>query len=241
MRIEHWGKRISTLFSFEEHRHRVWELIYVWQGELTVTVGDTVHLLKQGDVIVVPPNTPHSGISNTGFKDLYLGVDSLPFQTFHHYTDNGDIQQLLDMAIRHLLENDVNRDTVVHSLLECTCHLIRTRRVHRHRHAFVEQLMNVLYHNIGNCDFSLAEHTAAFGYHPKYVSDCFRKEVGVSPTAYLMQLRMEQAKTLLTGDDYTDVQTVATQCGFANSLYFSSYFKSCNGLSPSQYRKIHKL
>lgn len=241
MHITHWGKRVAPLFSFEEHSHRGWEIVYVLQGELTVIVDHTVHTLQMGDVIAIPPHIPHSGQSEAGFLDMYIGVDALPFQTFHHCADNGDIQQLLDMAVRHFLENNVNGEAVIRSLLESTCHLIRTRRVHRHRHAFVEELMNVLYHNIGNSDFSLADHTAAFGYHPKYVSDCFRKEVGLSPTAYLMQLRMEQAKSLLIQEDFSNVQGVALQCGFANSLYFSSYFKSCTGLSPSNYRKTYKI
>jgi AraC-like DNA-binding protein len=64
----------------------------------------------------------------------------------------------------------------------------------------------------------------------------FKKEFGIAPIDYLVNVRLEKAETLLAKTDKPIVD-VAFECGFTSSNYFSDHFKKKYGIAPSQYRK----
>lgn len=63
----------------------------------------------------------------------------------------------------------------------------------------------------------------------------FRREVGVTPHAYLTSRRIVAAKRLLAGDQ--PLSEVALACGFYDQSHFSRAFKGCTGVTPGQYRR----
>ena len=60
--------------------------------------------------------------------------------------------------------------------------------------------------------------------------------MGMSPDAYLIQTRMDRAKSLLQ-DEELSVQEVAYLCGYDDPLYFSRAFSRLYGLSPSRFQQ----
>ena len=58
---------------------------------------------------------------------------------------------------------------------------------------------------------------------------------GVTTQQYVMRIRLEQAKKLLS-DSTLQVSEVAYKCGFDDVASFSRAFKRTFSLSPSQYR-----
>ena len=63
----------------------------------------------------------------------------------------------------------------------------------------------------------------------------FSKVYGDTPYKYLNNQRFDAAKTLLRGSQLP-LQEIATQLGFADQYYFSSFFKKKCGKSPKEYR-----
>ena len=63
----------------------------------------------------------------------------------------------------------------------------------------------------------------------------FRAAVGVPPHAYLKQVRVRQAKSLLRQG--LPLAYVAQETGFADQCHFSRQFKQIAGVSPKQYSK----
>ncbi len=75
-----------------------------------------------------------------------------------------------------------------------------------------------------------------------YVRKLFKKETGVTPHEYLVNLRMKRARAIISGgvtNRYSkySVSQIAEACGFAEPLYFSRVFKKYFGVSPSEYIK----
>lgn len=64
----------------------------------------------------------------------------------------------------------------------------------------------------------------------------FKKYEGVTPMAYLTQLRIDQSKSLLlsTNDSMT---IISSRCGFESSSYYSHVFKKEVSITPKEYRK----
>lgn len=79
---------------------------------------------------------------------------------------------------------------------------------------------------------SLAE---KFNYNTSYFSELFKAKVGKTFVQYVSEVRMKQACHLL---DTTDLglSDIAELTGFSNASYFSSRFKKCYSISPSEYR-----
>ncbi len=66
----------------------------------------------------------------------------------------------------------------------------------------------------------------------------FKRQLGCTLTAYILNARLQEASRLLLGTDLT-VAEVATRCGFSSSSYFISKFGEKIGCSPTTYRKKH--
>jgi AraC-like DNA-binding protein len=61
----------------------------------------------------------------------------------------------------------------------------------------------------------------------------FRRVVGVPPYAYLVQLRVNRAQTLLCQG--SSVADVAYTCGFSDQSHLTRTFKKALGIPPGQY------
>lgn len=83
---------------------------------------------------------------------------------------------------------------------------------------------------------SIAELAAEYGLSHALFTRRFTIQMGVSPIAYLTDLRIQSAKALLAETAYTVAQ-VAEACGYEDPFYFSKRFHQITGLSPQMYRQ----
>jgi AraC-like DNA-binding protein len=70
----------------------------------------------------------------------------------------------------------------------------------------------------------------------EYLSTCFHRETGVTPSDYLERYRIKQAKRLLETTDLS-ITRVAMEVGFFDSSYFGRVFRREVGISPLAYRR----
>jgi transcriptional regulator GlxA family with amidase domain len=63
----------------------------------------------------------------------------------------------------------------------------------------------------------------------------FSQAVGESPSAYVIDQRLQLAQRLLTATDAT-VNEIAVACGFADANYFAKVFRRKTDTTPSAYR-----
>lgn len=73
------------------------------------------------------------------------------------------------------------------------------------------------------------------GINRSYLTNIFKRRMGVSPQAYLIRLRMRKSAHLLTTTERS-VQEIAREVGYDNPLTFSKMFKTTYGVSPKHYR-----
>lgn len=64
-----------------------------------------------------------------------------------------------------------------------------------------------------------------------------KQSYGVGIAEHIRRMRIEKAKSLLSGDSDLRISDVASSCGFNDYNYFITLFKRVAGLSPKQYQR----
>ena len=72
--------------------------------------------------------------------------------------------------------------------------------------------------------------------HPHYFIAEFKKRFGKTPMQYVADIRVDKAKEYLTGTSLS-IGEISELLSFADSKYFSKFFKRQTGVTPSEYRK----
>ena len=106
-------------------------------------------------------------------------------------------------------------------------------------HIFVERVKEFLDIHFAE-EISYKEFNRIFGYSEKYITAVFKEKLGITPSRYVLEKKMELATKLLTSDCGLLLREVAQRVGYSDQLYFSKVFKNYTGMSPSSYMKKEK-
>lgn len=85
-------------------------------------------------------------------------------------------------------------------------------------------------------DWDLSELAALFYVNSSYLSHIFKKKTGKTISAYIEDLRIQNACALLRTTDIS-ISDVATTVGYSDPNYFAKRFRKKTGTSPASYRK----
>ena len=87
--------------------------------------------------------------------------------------------------------------------------------------------------NIQNPGLNLDLISCACAFNKNYISDVFKKNMGITVVRYINTVRVQAACELMK-KNRTGIKDIAYMCGFNDSLYFSKLFKKQMGLSPRE-------
>ncbi|MFF0342997.1 AraC family transcriptional regulator [Kribbella sp. NPDC004875] len=73
------------------------------------------------------------------------------------------------------------------------------------------------------------------GVSAAHLSRSMRAAYGVTPTAFVTDLRLEHAASLLAATN-APIATIATRCGFTSQSYFTRRFTTAHALTPTEFR-----
>lgn len=85
--------------------------------------------------------------------------------------------------------------------------------------------------------FSLNDMCKKFGYSKNHIINKFSEKFNITPYQYYTAKKLETVKLYLinTNDSFSEI---AEKMSFSDQQYFSSWFKSLCGMSPSKFRSI---
>ena len=84
-------------------------------------------------------------------------------------------------------------------------------------------------------NLSFQELSARYHISPSYLSQLFKREIGLTFTEYVARLRIGYAKELLESTSLL-IAEVGSRVGYDNYLHFTKLFKRETGMTPKQYR-----
>lgn len=100
---------------------------------------------------------------------------------------------------------------------------------------FINKLNGLILDNMGNAGLNVETLAEKMHSSTSKLYRHIRALTGYSTQSYILRLRMERAKELLTTTDQS-VSDVAMRCGFDDAAYFTRAFRSFHGCTPSQLR-----
>ena len=232
--------------------------IYCTHGRGWCELGGQRHQLEAGDLLVIPPETPHvygadeehpwtiSWVHATG-ENVGLFLAELGVSLEHPVIYLGEDPQLLALfeEVLAVLEHGYAPAQLLYAS-QALAHLLGMMIWHRQQRwrgdpdpkqkinqtiAYMKQHLEQPLH--------VATLAALANLSPSHYTALFKQHTGYAPIDYLIRLRMHWACQLLDTTDQP-VKTIAASLGYDDPFYFSRLFKTVNEASPTEYRLMHK-
>lgn len=230
--------------SAESHCHPAYEIIIDFEKDSDKAKHYWAKIISPGVVHKRSANRHgyHVFIEMSYFESRFLMYDSeVPVFNGKAFEFCSDILKALNTFVFEYSKSMMNSDVTLDAQTEIITHwLIRS--------VFGETLdMRAV-----SSDYSLAraqhyieqhymenitvEKLASLGYMSKTTFNRhFKKEIGITPIEYLIEVRLKMAKLMLKRKE-NPITDIAMRCGFGSSAHLCACFQKNVGLSPSEYR-----
>jgi len=233
------GKHFLT-YNVNRHQHNCWELVYCTGGSGQFVFDQLSLAYHAGDIVVIPPDTPHMNASESGFTNIHLniGPSTLALRQPVRISDDSnqsmlhlfsDVYYLYSSGAEEKAELLPAYGSLLVQHILCGNALPRKNRI-------VEQIEQSIVLNYANANYKLDELLRSMPYCEDHLCRLFRQETGYTPHKYLIHMRLQAAASMLASNySRNSIAEVARLSGFRNPLYFSRLFKQKYGVSPTQY------
>ncbi len=215
---------------------------YIIDGGANLLHNRSVYKLEKGDLIIIPPYVAHQTLIETFFHYKVIRVPKL-----HSFV--GLENNELGLTI---LKNNLPYKDQYDQWFEAV--RINTSGKHKIPTTFKQFLASeddspssfkvilkkALVHMEGNFHkkISVDELSDITHLSDSHFQRVFKANIGISPTRYLQNLRIEKAKELIKARNaFTDI---AYDTGFFDQSHFNKYFKINVGMIPKRYADIVK-
>lgn len=132
-----------------------------------------------------------------------------------------------------------NADEILTACAKQMCDLIITaateyRRVQRSTVSTAERIKDYIDSGL-SYNVSLDDIAQHFFLNKSYIISIFSEKYGYTPKQYILQRKMQAARTMLEENMYS-IAEISDILNFSSSQHFSSLFKKKEGVSPDEYR-----
>lgn len=252
-------------YEMVQHWHSEFEIIYVIQGEINVTLNNNQFTAGAGDVVFINPETIHGAtpidcvyecidfdigfLANIcdGFVYFFEGILNNEYCVKEYISAHNSPVSEFVCSISHAMHNKSSgyKFRVVGELYRMFANIIDF-----HLYSNVsgvseiasnkdtQKIKSVLSYVRNNYEnpITLADMANAANMSPKYFCSYFKKMTQKSPVEYLNSYRVEKAANKLLNTNMS-VTEISFACGFNDLSYFIKTFKSYKGITPAKFRK----
>lgn len=225
------------------HRHSCYELVYYSSGSGFTRLDTMEYRYEPNTYTIVPPGMPHDERRHEDTDVIFIGFS--PFGRELPPLQPGLFPDAPDARILRLLHSmraemqdkqsfyaqklnlRMSEVAIEHLRATTTSDQSRADDSLLYARTFIDENYNQ--------KLSIEELANMSGYSYHHFRHLFRRRFGASPIRYLMDKRLERARSLLRHTNLS-VTAVAMECGFSNDAQFCTIFKRELGATPRAYR-----
>lgn len=244
---EKWGEK-DAVCSYSK-------IYYILRGECEIVIEKNFYRAKSGDFFIIPAGVKHS---------FYHINDNYIQKYWFHFDIEAEGESLFDIInVPYCCNIGINRRIIslfrsifvcasgfspseqlmlnskILELLSEYCSITKTDfSLTRPNES---QLIGIITEYINehiNRDIVLDELADIAHFHPNYFIRFFKEHMGVTPSKYVNNIKLERAKSLLENTNIP-VKEIMSEVGFSDYSHFSKFFKAHSGYSPSAFRSYY--
>lgn len=228
-----------------QHFHGNYELVYVYNGLMSLWVDGEDLVLRENEFLLIFPNQPHSFSTQKNTKSKFVifspNYISLFHETFSNKRPRKKTFQLKDDMRDLVIENldyGSNECTLKGCLYAICGEMLKQTDFYEISSAGNLALTHkLLEYVIGNYqgEITLKDAASKLGYNYQYLSRYIHKCFSVSFSDLINAYRVDRAVYLLKNTDQS-ITSIAYDCGFKSIRSFNRNFYKMTFKSPSEYR-----
>jgi len=227
-------------------------LVLVTGGRIDYVFGGERITGQKGDVLLFPKGIPYSGKKFGDVPNSYYVIDfdtetgdecvRFPLPLSFHASN----YQMVEAAFSGVLRQWRSKDTAsrlkcrakIYSLLALLIEDYSKGSVYRKNMEILTDILEYISRNFTNPRLNVKKICETFYVSESQLRRMFNKSLNKAPLAYIQSMRLDLAKSMLSGESGSvPIEEVAYSCGFSSLPYFSRLFKKHVGVSPSQYSR----
>ena len=160
-----------------------------------------------------------------------------------HKTDKSSLLSLFNVLCNEYNDHVFRNDTILKATLHSILHII-ARNVDyielKSTSSKIQEIVHYLHNYIDNPDLISKKKLAErFNLSKNYISEYFKRQMGIGLKKYILQHKIKLAKSRLEYTDLT-VSEIALELGFTDSSHLDKTFLSYEGISAGAYRNCRK-
>ena len=249
-----------TLFSYQYWNSRTYSyrekprpdngFLFVTQGKIAFSFGESVLTAAPGDFVFLPKGCHYEAIVRPEFgetRDYLINFETsfplseaapnVPSRLFH--AQNREYLELFEQAMEKRVKNQIGAFGLNGFLLTLLENVIKDAK-NRTVSQTERQMKKALELLSEGGDLSIAHIARTLGISESGFRSLFRKAYGESPSQYRMNIRINQAKYLLESTELT-MRDIAETLGFYDEAYFCRCFRRHAGVSPRKYAQSKQI
>lgn len=226
-------------YHFPLHFHRAYELIYINEGQLLVSIDQKEYLLSKSDLAFIFSNQLHEFVS-LEYSEITVILFSPEligdfYMNYKGFIPNDNILHLNGKLELHKLNTIYSQKSFLYAI--CADLISQKSFIPVKQSPQTKVLYKILLYVEQNysADCTLKAVAKHLQYDYPYMSKLFVQLMNMTFTDYLNHYRISQACYLLK-NFHQSVSEVAFNCGYNNLRTFHRNFKKITGQSPKEYR-----
>lgn len=249
--------------GYASHSHNCYEIIYIKEGKLTITIGSKTYGINKPSLIFVSKLEQHSlSVIGNAYKRYYLCISPILAsnmirdyslltilsnrpEDFCHVLDVSKIENEMDRIFADLVYEHENqfpysceKQTALLCQLLITIYRLNPSLFSSENDKSISVIWKIQCRLEQNCNEHFTLSSLAEEYHMStcYLSHLFKKVTGYPLMKYLTICRLSMARQLLAETNMS-ITEIVYSTGFSDSSNFSRLFKREMKVTPNEYRK----